>query len=158
MDAERIEISQISPVVVGGWLLLLCLVLTFVSPATALYTLFLHVVPALMRAKTPNGITILTVRCGLTLTLAIFSFIAGLKLWFVKPGAVVFAKLYLLLYLAGNIAFFLLWLTMFRSAPGAQLAQMAWYHVVGPIPSFALWYFYLENSNRVRATYGPDLE
>ena len=34
-----------------------------------------------------------------------------------------------------------------------SFAQMGWYHVVGPIGSFALWYFYLEHSKRVRTTY-----
>ena len=153
MDLQRVPVSSTSPVVVSGWLLLLCLVLTFLYPGRSLYSLFSYTIPALMSASTTSQLILLSIPCGLFIPLAIFSFIAGLKLWLVKSGAVSFAKAYLFIYLGVNVAFFLLWLVILRPHKVESIAAMAWNFVVGPIPSFALWYFYLENSQRVRSTY-----
>jgi len=64
-----------------------------------------------------------------------------------------FAKRYLLAYLISNAAYFLFWYLLFRSTDTALLAEMGWYHMVGPIASVTLWYTYLENSNRIRQTF-----
>src|SRR5205814_10541183 len=82
-----------------------------------------------------------------------FSFRAGLNLWLVKPDAVRFARRYLLTYLIANIAYFVFWTLVVRPTQMLGLTEMGWYHVVGPIASTALWYFYLEHSKRVRDTY-----
>ena len=85
--------------------------------------------------------------------LAGFSFIAGLNLWLVKPDAVRFARRFLVVNLTANVAYFLFWMAVIRPIQPVSFAEMGWYHVVGPIASTALWYFYLEHSKRVRNTY-----
>lgn len=141
------------PPAVTGWLLCLCLLLTFVYPARTLYHILAHTLPALVTGHGFKLIFLLSVYSIVFISLAVLSFIAGLKLWLVKPGAVGFARLWLWTYLIVNFAYFLLWLGFARHPNSLSLAQMGWYHVVGPIPSFALWYFYLEHSKRVHATY-----
>jgi hypothetical protein len=152
MNTQGIQTTGIPPVVTG-WLLVLCLLLTFMYPATSLYHIFSHTIPNLIDANTVARAILLGVYSGLFIAIAIFSFLAGLKLWLIKPGAVRFARCYLLTNLGANIAYFVFWALIVRPTQIASLAQMGWYHVVGPIPSVALWYFYLEHSKRVRATY-----
>ena len=101
----------------------------------------------------PAFIVLLGVYCVVFTAVAIFSFIAALKLWLMKPEAVRFARIWLWTNLVANFAYFALWLVIARPHQSAAFAEMGWYHVVGPIPFFALWYFYLEHSKRVRATY-----
>jgi len=138
---------------VGGWLLFFCLNLTFVYPATSLYQIVTHIVPRLMGRHNPTFIFLLSVDCVASTALAVFGFLAGLKLWLVKPKAVRFARSWLWTYLVTNFAYFALWLMIAKPHESTILAAMGWYHVVGPIPSFTLWYFYLEHSKRVKATY-----
>jgi hypothetical protein len=87
---------------------------------------------------------------------AICSVWAGLELWLVKPNADRFARKYLLGYLAAHITYFVFWYILVRPTDTLSLAQMGWYHVAGPILPTALWYFYLENSTRVRETYSGE--
>ena len=51
-----------------------------------------HTVPSLIAGHSPTVTLLLTVYCVLFTTLAVFSFVAGLKLWLVKPEAVRFAR------------------------------------------------------------------
>jgi hypothetical protein len=44
------------PAEVSGWLLALCLILTIVFPATSLYHIISHTIPALIAAPTLNRI------------------------------------------------------------------------------------------------------
>jgi hypothetical protein len=140
---------------VAGWLLFLCLRLTLVYPAATLYHILTRTVPTLIRSQNPASTSLLSVYSIAFTTVAVLSFIAGLKLWLVKPGAVTFARRWLWTYLIANIAYFVFWVIVVKPHQSLSLAEMGWYHVVGPIPSFALWYFYLEHSKRVRATYSP---
>lgn len=78
---------------------------------------------------------------------------ATAKLWLVKPDAIKFAKRYLLAYLGAHIAYLILWMLVDRPTNSSELARMAWHNMVSPLPFVALWYFYLEHSKRVRATY-----
>ena len=111
--------------------------------------------PRLIRGDSPARTVLLSVYSIVFTTVAVLSFIAGLKLWLVKPNAVRFARRWLWTYLIANIAYFVFWVVVAKPHQSLSLAGMGWYHVVGPIPSFALWYFYLEHSKRVRATYSP---
>ena len=141
---------------VGGWLLLLCLLLVFVSPVSALYSVFWLTLPKLVTATTADRIILLSVYCCAFLALAICSVWTGLKLWMVHPNADKVARMYILGYLITNIVYFAFWYFLVGPRTTLGLAQMAWYHVVGPVGSSALWYFYLENSSRVRETYSSD--
>ena len=150
-QATRLEPS-ITPAVTG-WLLCFCLVLTLVYPASTLYHILTYTLPSLFRGHSPKFIFLLSVYCVVFTTLAALSFVAGLRLWLVKPDAVRFARRWLWAFLISNFAYFGLWLGIANRPNSLSLAEMGWYHIAGPITSFALWYFYLEHSKRVRATY-----
>ena len=93
------------PPVVNGCLLVLCVLLPFVYPASSLYAIFWQVMPKLVNAHSPSAMLRYGVYSALFAALAVLSFIAGLKLWLVRPEAVKFARRYLLVYLASNIAY-----------------------------------------------------
>jgi hypothetical protein len=126
--------------VIGGWLLVLCLVLTVVYPATSFYAIFWRTIPKLIGSHTLAS-ALLGVHSLLFTAVAVFSFWAGMGLWLIKPGAVTFAKRYLLGYLIAHVAYFVFWLILTRPTQMLSLAEMGWYHGVGPAPSTALWYF-----------------
>jgi hypothetical protein len=89
------QAAQIRPAVppaVTAWFLFLCLILTLAYPATSFYEILSHTVPSLIAGHSPTITLLLTVYCVLFTTLAVFSFVAGLKLWLVKPEAVRFAR------------------------------------------------------------------
>ena len=130
-----------------------CLSLTLVFPGMSLFQIS-HTIPALGSAHAARRILLLIVYFVVFTSLAIFSCITGLRLWLIKPRAVELAKRYLLTYLIAQLAFFLFWLALIRPKAPVALAEMAWYHVAGPLPFVALCYSYLEHSKRVRDTYG----
>jgi len=152
-ETQATRVQSAIPPAVTGWLLLFCLILTLVYPATTLYHIVMHTLPSLIGGHAPAFIFLLSVYCVIFTALAVFSFIAGLKLWLVKSEAVRFARSWLWTCLVANFAYFVLCLMIAKPHQSAILAEMGWYHVVGPIPFFALWYLYLEHSKRVRATY-----
>lgn len=151
LHTARIDSSV--PVQVSGWLLVLCLMLTFVYPATSFYSVFSHTIPKMIDVQISARGAMLSAYFVLFIALGALSFVAGLRLWLIKPGAVSFARRFLLASLFGNIAYFVLWILIVRPSHAASFAEMGWYHVVAPLPSVVLWYSYLEHSKRVRATY-----
>jgi uncharacterized membrane protein YgdD (TMEM256/DUF423 family) len=124
----------------------------FVFPVTSLYQVFFHAIPGAFGAHSVAGALLMSVYSAVFTTLAVLSFTAGLKLALVKPDAVRFARRYLQTYLTANIVYFVFWMIIMRPTKVLSFAEMGWYHVVTPIGSFALWYFYLEHSKRVRET------
>jgi hypothetical protein len=144
-------------VAVGGWLLVFCLVLTCVSPAAGLYYIFSHTIPTLMNPHTPvRMLPIFIIFPVLFIPIVVFGFFAGLKLWLVRPGAVSFARHYLLTYMGAHIAYFLVWVSwilIFQPNRPSSFAEMSRSHLVNPILFVAVWYFYLQRSERVRTTY-----
>jgi len=154
-SGQQTRVTRVQPGV-DGWLLLLCLVLVFVSPATAIYSVW-HAFAKLTAASSTSRILLLTVYCVTFLGIAICSVWAGLELWLVRPNADKFARKYLLGYLTANVAYFVVWFVVVRPTDTLSLAEMGWFHVAGPIGPTALWYFYLENSTRVRETYSGEV-
>jgi hypothetical protein len=145
--------SSSVPAEVSGWLLALCVILTVVFPATSLYQIISHTIPTAIAAHTLNRILLLSVYSLLFTALAALSFVAGLRLWFVKPHAVGFARRFLLTYLIANALYFVFWIAVIGPTKQAAYAEMGWYHIVGPAASVFLWHTYLEHSKRVRNTY-----
>lgn len=141
------------PAEVSGWLLALCLILTVGFPVTSLYRIISHTIPTALAAHTLNRILLLSVYSLLFSALAISGFMAGLRLWLVKPHAVGFARRFLLTYLIANAAYFVFWIAVMRPTRQVAYAEMGWYHIVGPAVFVFLWYTYLEHSKRVRSTY-----
>jgi hypothetical protein len=141
----------------GGWLLVLCLVLVFWYPAISLIYIFRNTIPNLFDSHILiRTLVLLSIYAVLFIPVAVFSFVAGLRLWLVKPGAINFTKRFLWTYLSANIGYFVIWVLwtlIAQPSSPVSFADMVWGHVVGPILFVALWYSYLERSRRVRDTY-----
>ena len=90
-EAQATMIEPVVPPAVTGWLLFLCLLLTLVSPANTLYRLLTHTLPSLFGEHRARSIFLSSVYCVVSTALVVLSFIAGLKLWLVRAGAVRFA-------------------------------------------------------------------
>jgi Protein of unknown function (DUF2569) len=153
MNSQLQTDRSVVPIEVSGWLLMLCLILTFVYPATSLYHIFSHTIPTIITIRALNRIFLLSVYSLTFSAVAVFSFVAGVRLWLVKPNAVGFAKRYLVTNLIAHAAYFAFWIAVIRPTSQVAYAAMGWRNVVGPIAFVALWYSYLEHSKRVRATY-----
>jgi hypothetical protein len=141
----------------GGWLLVFCFILVVSYPAISLYHIFTYTIPNLVNSHVPiRAVVLLSVYAVLFIPTAVFSMVAGLRLWLVKPDAVNLTKRFLWTYLGANIGYFVIWVVwvlIARPSGAVSFAEMAWGHVVGPVLFVALGYVYLERSKRVRATY-----
>src|SRR5215469_12466350 len=102
-EIQAVRSDQTVPPAVTGWLLFLCLILTLVYPVTTLYHILAHTVPSLIKDHDPAHTILLIIYSIVFATVAVLSFIAGLKLWLVKRDAVRFAKRWLWTYLIANI-------------------------------------------------------
>jgi hypothetical protein len=132
---------------VGGWLLILCISLTFITPITqalvaakALSNLATARVPiqTLLRLGSVGGIYV---------CLAVFSCIAGLMLWMEKPRSVNVAKAYLLV---GAFVPISLYVLLHLAGMHVHLFRV----VFGRLVYSVVWYSYLTASRRVKVTYG----
>jgi hypothetical protein len=156
MNTKEINALQIQPpppTGVEGWLLFLCLALALFAPLADFYHIIFSTAPRLVNAHTFKTMFLLSVYSTTFAGLGIFSVIAGVRLWLIKPGAVKLARRYLWTYLIANIGYFVFWIAVMRPKQLESFAAMGWYHVAGPIGAFALWSVYLEHSKRVRTTY-----
>jgi hypothetical protein len=83
-----------------------------------------------------------------------FSIYAGVGLWSIRPGAVRTAKKYFLFYLGyAVIAAALPFMAGLPSAANEAVIGGAVKGTLGGLVSFAIWYSYLNKSERVKATY-----
>ena len=140
---------------VRGWLLLLCLELTVLSPLLALGSLAAGYREYSKYFDQFPGLLVITViNTFLSVGLMAFSVYAGTGLWSIRPGAVQMAKRFLLCFLGyqavGAILPFMAGLP--SAATDAMIAQIDKDMFRGVI-SFAVWYSYLSFSKRVSATY-----
>ena len=145
---------------VGGWLLLLCLILTLAIPALSLY----QVNCDLSLLMLPQGGLLLFVwsRASYYLAIgnlvamaviAVFSFISGYRLWAQKKGAVKTAKTFLLAQLFLALALLTLQ-HLFTPQPAAPNRAVALaIQVIPPILFCSIWYRYLLKSRRVARTF-----
>lgn len=152
MGRPHVPIPYPEPVIVG-WLLVLCLVLTFVCPVSILYQTFAHTAPALLHTHDLKHAVLQSVWALLFLGVAAFSFAAGVRLWMIKPGAVTFAKRFWLAFLCAHLGYFGFWALLVRPIHLSSVAPMAWNHLAGSLLPYFLWMTYLDHSKRVRETY-----
>lgn len=145
------------PPAIKGWLLLFCVILAVVNPLAAVYELATVVIPAFLATHVLNVSWLLAVQALLIAGLAIFSVVAGIRLWLIKANAVATARRFLWAYLLLSIGYFVLWIIVVRPSSMLNLAAIAFGFIVRPIGFFAIWFSYLEHSKRVRETYGPEL-
>ena len=140
---------------VGGWLLLLCLVLTVFGPLITLGSFAAGYSETSKYFDQFPGLLVITViDTFLSVGLMAFSVYAGTGLWSIRPGAVQMAKRFLLCFLGYHaIGAILPFMAGLPSAVNeALIAQIAKDTIRGVI-SFAVWYSYLNKSKRVSATY-----
>src|SRR5215469_11650475 len=79
---------------VRGWLLLLCVVLTIVAPLSALSYIYKLLYLEGRYGDTLSGLSgVVTVSIVMTGILAVFSLVAGLSLWSIRPTAVPVTKI-----------------------------------------------------------------
>lgn len=141
---------------VRGWLLALCLMLTVVGPAIAVWLMVIEYTDAeplfreSMSMQAAALGTLLLSGCSV-----VFGAYAGLRLWLVLPNAVRTAKYALLFGLAVDIV------TTALEAAAAQVPsdRLLFQVEIGLVPTlifFTVCYTYLNQSKRVYATYGPD--
>jgi hypothetical protein len=130
----------------GGWLLLLCLILAVFNPLWLVLGLFN---PKGLRTQFVDVLAAIDA-VGFVL-LNIGSLYAGLKLWRIRPGAVKTAKRYLLCTI-GFVAFHMI-LTFMFGAQSARYKTEDYTETAKTIGFNAIWYLYLLRSRRVKNTY-----
>jgi hypothetical protein len=134
---------------VRGWLLLLCVNLTILTPGR------------IMGSYGAMGVDVESIRGvsvgGLfSLAIAAFSIYVGVGLWRVIPGAVMRASIFLWTVFAWNLiiaATIFLTGTRFAPAAGPSAEALLPQQLVGAL-SAGIWLAYLGTSKRVKATYG----
>jgi hypothetical protein len=140
---------------VHGWLLVLCLYLMVLVPVLAL----LGLLGAWQGAsRSPTLQNALVFEAAFEFALAVFAFYAGLALYQKRPSAVAIAKIYFITMLTLGVlvlGLVLLGLVSQFSDPALanQLRGPAMVAALREILISGLWLAYLEQAQRVRATY-----
>jgi hypothetical protein len=140
---------------VGGWLLVLCLLLTIVNPVLSIAFLYLmfSIVADFPKMVAPAVLVIIV-----TAPLTCYSVYAGVALWKIKPGATATARNYLMTVLfcsiAGTAISFLR--LIFSSSNLRGVEATFTFSLIGTILtiiSVSIWHSYLNRSRRVGETY-----
>ncbi len=141
---------------VGGWLLVLCIVLTIGTPFVAAHNLISNFQQASSEFEYIRGLEeYLFFVMGLRLFLVIFSMHAGISLWTERPRAVRTAKIYLWLFLVGlivGVATFFLMVDWPKERMQILIREVT-IEVAQSLIFFTVCYLYLTRSKRVKATY-----
>lgn len=144
---------------VGGWLLFLCVIFTIISPLITIFKLvWSYVQIQELYDVYPGLFNLLLIDSALSLFLIVLGIRAGISLWRIKPGAVKIAKNYLLIFLVYSII--AIFLPFTAGLPSEANSAMIFDVVKGFIKSlifFGIWYSYLNQSKRVKATYQLDV-
>jgi len=140
---------------VRGWLLLFCVGLTILAPLLTVFSLISGLSESAEVFEQFPGLRIVYfVDAVLSAGLMAFSMYAGISLWTIRPGAVKIAKTYLLCLLGYQVIAAVLPFTAgLPSAANQYLIASAAQDTFKTIIYFGVWYSYLCQSERVRATY-----
>jgi hypothetical protein len=140
---------------VRGWLLLLCLGLTVFSPLFRLGDLVWGYQGSSKHFdQFPGLLVIIVIDTIFSLGLMAFSVYAGIGLWSIRPGAVQMAKRYLLYFLGYHaVAAILPFMAGLPSAATKAMIMPVAQNTLEGVIYFAVWYSYLNNSKRVKATF-----
>jgi len=157
-ESAKMETPQPQKKNVGGWLLLLCLVLTIFSPIMTFYSLATSFTELERQFMAYSGLkTIFYLDTVLSTILMIFSVRAGISLWRVLPGAVTRAKNYLYLYLGyTGISSILPFMVGLPSILTQAMLPIVFTGVVRSVIFFSIWFAYLNRSKRVKETFELD--
>ena len=139
-----------------GWLLLFCLSLTVFSPLMTMGSLGVGYSESSKYFDQFPGLRVITViDIFLSLGIVAFSIYAGAGLWGIRPGAVQMAKRYLLCFLGYHaVAAILPFMAGLPSAAADAMIMPIAQDKLRSVIYFAVWYSYLNNSKRVKATFG----
>jgi hypothetical protein len=127
----------------GGWLFLLCLILTVWNPAT----LALRLAASVSNLASQSTWSLLFVAARLVITS--IGVAAGLALLMRRPWAVQLTKLALMLFGIETVVRLSTRVDLSEAPPGTRLPL-----AIVLIVHNAAWYLYLQKSRRVRALYG----
>jgi len=155
-ERTNVEVSSTEKyTTVGGWLLLLCISLTILSPLVILYGLITaydetHYVFALF----PGVQMVFYADALLSVLIIILCIRAGISLWTIRPNAVKIAKNFLLIYLGYLvIAAFLPFLAGLPAEANKVMMPEITKSILRGLIYVAIWYLYLSVSKRVKQTY-----
>ena len=140
---------------VRGWLLLFCLSLTVFSPLLTIGSLGVGYSESSKYLDQYTGLRIINlIDIILSLGIMAFSIYAGAGLWSIRPGAVQMAKRYLLCFLGYHaVAAILPFMAGLPSASIDAMIMPVAQNTLRGVIYFAVWYSYLNNSKRVKATF-----
>lgn len=139
---------------VRGWLLLLCIGLTILTPVVSLSTLLGTLGLQRYFEQYPSLYPICLTDTILSTSVVIFSIYAGIRLWAVKPNAVRIAKVYLVYLLAYRG--FSIALLFFTGLPTNVIGVLTPEVARTFIQNFVfaiIWLLYISKSKRVQHTY-----
>lgn len=140
---------------VRGWLLVLCLMLTVVGPALSVWLMAHEYANAAPLGARPMAVqAALLASLLLTAGAVAFGAYAGGRLWLVRPNAPATAKQALLLGLAVDVVTTAMQVAT-AQVPGERLLFEVEVSLVPSLVFFTLCFAYLQRSQRVHATYGP---
>ncbi|MHB8066522.1 MAG: DUF2569 family protein [Desulfobaccales bacterium] len=149
-----------APKGVRGWLLLLCINLTIIIPALCLY----NVISIYYFINSPLNQLIILISKNLSIyhmvivAIMVFSatlsFCSGLQLWDVKPAAIKFTKIFLIIQLFLSFVIAIIQSLMpFPFGSGDNNYVIIVKTIIPSLIYFSLWYAYLSKSSRVHNTY-----
>lgn len=145
---------------VGGWLLLLCIVLTILSPLrTFINLVYSYSVTAPYFGYYPELKTLFIIDGVLSTALMAFCIRAGIALWTIKSGAVKMTKKFLILFLCyAGISVILPFMVGLSEEEANEMVPEVVKSLAQALIFFGIWYSYLNVSKRVKATYPEFIE
>ena len=140
---------------VKGWLFFFCLILTVLGPLVTIASLIKGFgISEEALKEFPGLLVMLIIDAVLSLGIAGFGMYAGIKLWRIRPGAVLAAKQFLYCTLAYHaIGMGLPWISGLPAEDIKAMVVESVRDVMRGLIHFAIWFSYLNKSKRVRATY-----
>lgn len=140
---------------VKGWLLLLCISLTILDPATMLLNLFIMSDIAKSLFGTNKNLFYMIFINGIFTTgLMVFSIYAGLSLWRLTINAVMTAKRYLKsIFIYSAITILLPYIFGVSEIHYKKFGGNNWLNSIITMCYAMIWYIYLIKSKRVKWTY-----
>lgn len=140
---------------VGGWLLLLCINLTILDPASIVLGVF-GALPLADFEKNPEMLRFMLISGVCRLALAAFSLYSGTALWRIQPNGPNIARRYF--QAATLYSAFALLLPGIVGLSDELYAEMAGASLLSSVITICYvmaWYLYLVKSKRVKATFHP---
>jgi len=153
--AMSFPVDRTGPPLIGvrGWLLLLCVILTVISPLVVLAGSARPLHHVLVGGMTARQAVAILADVLARFAVAGYGVYAGYRLWAIRPGAVATAKLYFALKLCFAVVWPWLFLEIVNVASN-RIFLIGWIGgIIGAFILFVVWYFYLLKSRRVANTY-----